>query len=61
MKSVALLVVASVIFLSSQVSAQKNPPLKRLQTIPLPDVKAGDFDHFAVDLVGNRLFLTGGR
>jgi DNA-binding beta-propeller fold protein YncE len=30
-----------------------------LQTIPLPDLKAGDFDHFAVDLAGNRLFLTG--
>jgi DNA-binding beta-propeller fold protein YncE len=29
-----------------------------LQTIPLPDLKAGDFDHFAVDLAGNRLFLT---
>jgi DNA-binding beta-propeller fold protein YncE len=39
-------------------SAQSKPPLRLLQTIPLPDVKAGDFDHFAVDLAGNRLFLT---
>src|ERR1700736_5156539 len=38
--------------------AQKNPPLRLLQTIPLPDLKSGDFDHFAVDLPGNRLFLT---
>jgi DNA-binding beta-propeller fold protein YncE len=30
-----------------------------VQTIPLPDLKEGDFDHFAVDLAGNRLFLTG--
>jgi DNA-binding beta-propeller fold protein YncE len=29
-----------------------------LQTIPLPDLKEGDFDHFAVDVAGNRLFLT---
>jgi DNA-binding beta-propeller fold protein YncE len=40
-------------------SAQSKPPLKLLQTIPLPDLKAGDFDHFAVDLAGNRLFLSG--
>ena len=46
-------------FLPSAASAQSKPPLRLLQTIPLPDVKAGDFDHFAVDLGGNRLFLTG--
>src|SRR5882672_3940748 len=34
------------------------PPLLLLQTISLPELKAGDFDHFAVDLAGNRLFLT---
>lgn len=39
--------------------AQKNPPLRYLQSIPMPDLKAGDFDHFAIDLAGNRLFLTG--
>jgi DNA-binding beta-propeller fold protein YncE len=33
-------------------------PLKLLQGIPLPMLKAGDFDHFAVDLEGHRLFLT---
>jgi DNA-binding beta-propeller fold protein YncE len=25
----------------------------------MPDLKAGDFDHFAIDLAGGRLFLTG--
>jgi DNA-binding beta-propeller fold protein YncE len=36
-----------------------NAPLKLVQVIPLPDVKSGDFDHFALDLAGKRLFLTG--
>jgi DNA-binding beta-propeller fold protein YncE len=39
--------------------AQSKPPLRLLETIPFPDLKDGDFDHFAVDLAGNRLFLTG--
>jgi DNA-binding beta-propeller fold protein YncE len=34
------------------------PPLKMLQAIPIPGLKDGDFDHFAVDLAGHRLFLT---
>jgi hypothetical protein len=33
-------------------------PLKLLQTIPIPGLKDGDFDHFTVDLAGQRLFLT---
>lgn len=33
-------------------------PLTLLQTTPLPDLHEGDFDHFAVDLAGQRLFLT---
>jgi DNA-binding beta-propeller fold protein YncE len=39
--------------------AQKTPPLRYLQSIPMPDLKAGDFDHFAMDAAGSRLFLTG--
>ena len=31
-------------------------PLKLAHTTPLPELKEGDFDHFAVDLAGNRLF-----
>src|SRR6202790_1525959 len=48
-----------IVFCAITVSAQSKPPLRLLQTIPLPDLKAGDFDHFAVDLPGHRLFLTG--
>ena len=38
--------------------AQDKAPLKLIQTIPLPGLKEGDFDHFAVDLEGHRLFVT---
>ena len=37
--------------------AQDKPPLKLVATTPLPGF-TGDFDHFAVDLKGQRLFLT---
>src|SRR5882762_3155511 len=57
-KFLAFLGAAIVIFFAAAASAQTKPPLRLLQTIPLPDLKAGDFDHFAVDLAGNRLFLT---
>ncbi|PYU21037.1 MAG: hypothetical protein DMG30_18930 [Acidobacteria bacterium] len=55
----SLLAAASVIFCVAFVLAQQKPPLRYLQSIPLPDLKAGDFDHFAIDLSGSRLFLTG--
>src|SRR5467141_728498 len=55
----ASVVAAIIVFFAVTASAQSKPPLRLLQTIPLPDLKAGDFDHFAVDLAGNRLFLTG--
>jgi hypothetical protein len=38
--------------------AQVAPPLKLEANIPLPGF-TGDFDHFAVDEKGNRLFLAG--
>jgi DNA-binding beta-propeller fold protein YncE len=38
--------------------AQHSDPLKLIQSIPLPGLKEGDFDHFAIDLDGHRLFLT---
>ena len=53
-----LAVAAIVVVLALTASAQSKPPLRLLQTIPLPDLKEGDFDHFAVDVAGNRLFLT---
>ena len=55
----ASFVAAIIVFFAVSASAQSKPPLRLLQTIPLPDLKAGDFDHFAVDLAGHRLFLTG--
>ncbi len=36
----------------------QTPPLKLVQTIKLPADIKGNFDHFAVDLTGNRLFAT---
>jgi YVTN family beta-propeller protein len=54
----AFLIAANVVFLAVGVSAQKKPPLRLLQTIPLPDLKGGDFDHFDVDLPGGRVFLA---
>jgi DNA-binding beta-propeller fold protein YncE len=54
----ASFVAAIIVFFAVDASAQSKPPLRLLQTIPLPDLKAGDFDHFAVDVAGNRLFLT---
>ena len=33
-------------------------PLKLVASIPLPDLKDGDFDHLAIDLEGKRLFVT---
>ncbi len=56
-KFVAFLASAIVILCVFAASAQ-NTPLRLVTTIPLPDLKPGDFDHFAVDLAGQRLFLT---
>jgi DNA-binding beta-propeller fold protein YncE len=39
--------------------AQEHTPLKLVATIPLPGLHDGDFDHFAPDVAGHRLFLTG--
>ena len=38
--------------------AQNRVPLKLIATIPLSDLREGDFDHFAVDLERHRLFLA---
>jgi DNA-binding beta-propeller fold protein YncE len=37
---------------------QAKEPLVLSQSIPLPALHDGDFDHFALDLAGRRLFLT---
>jgi DNA-binding beta-propeller fold protein YncE len=43
---------------SVRTAEKTSPPLKLVQTVPLPGI-TGDFDHFAVDLKGRRLFLAG--
>jgi len=49
--------VFSVVLLTVAFAGEKTP-LKLAQSTPLPDLKEGDFDHFAVDVDGNRLFST---
>jgi len=43
---------------SLRTAGKTSPPLKLVQTVSLPGI-TGDFDHFAVDLKGKRLFLAG--
>src|SRR4029077_16089365 len=45
------------LFLAITVNAQEKQPLRLIKTTPLPGF-TGDFDHFAIDLQGKRLFLT---
>jgi hypothetical protein len=44
--------------LATAVKSQVPQPLTLIQTIPLPGLKDGDFDHFAMDERGQRLFLA---
>jgi len=48
-----------VVGLCSSALGQDHAPLKLVTTIPLPGLHDGDFDHFAPDVDGHRLFLTG--
>ena len=54
--SVLLLFIVSIFAFTGR--AQVPGPLKLAQTIALPGLKDGDFDHFQVDPVGMRLFLA---
>jgi DNA-binding beta-propeller fold protein YncE len=40
-----------------KLQSQVVEPLKFVQSIPLPGLKDGDFEHFALDSAGQRLFL----
>jgi DNA-binding beta-propeller fold protein YncE len=51
-------VVALITVFPAGSGAQVKEPLKLVDTIPLPDLQKGDFDHFAIDLAGHRLFLA---
>src|SRR6266404_2892042 len=59
MKSTQAAVVALMVLLGGAAKAKDNAPLRLVETISLPGLKDGDFDHFALDLEGHRLFLTG--
>src|SRR2546422_7731757 len=52
----AILIVFAALAVS--LAAQDKTPLKLVATIPLPGLHDGDFDHFAPDVEGHRLFLT---
>jgi YVTN family beta-propeller protein len=46
------------VFPAVRAHAQVPGPLKLAQTIPLAGLKDGDFDHFALDAPGQRLFVA---
>jgi DNA-binding beta-propeller fold protein YncE len=54
----SILVFASIVSTASPAPANEAAPLQLLQAVPLPGF-SGDFDHFAVDEKGGRLFLAG--
>src|SRR6202035_4254566 len=58
MKPTRALIVTLLLLLGVTAKAQDGAPLKLAHTIPLPGLKDGDFDHFAPDVDGHRLFLT---
>src|SRR6202045_2382352 len=53
-------IILSAVFLAlvAGVWAQEKPVLELSQTIPLPELKDGDFDHFTADVAGDRRFAT---
>ena len=59
MKRMHSVVLALFVVLAVGLKAQEKMQLKLVETIPLPGLKDGDFDHFAPDVDGHRLFLTG--
>ena len=58
MKLIPAVTLALLPLLGGAGKAQDGTPLKLTNTIPLPGLKDGDFDHFAPDVEGHRLFLT---
>jgi DNA-binding beta-propeller fold protein YncE len=58
MKRTVVMLCMTLGLFAGKMQAQESAPLKLVQTFKLPvDVK-GNFDHFAIDLAGNRLFAT---
>src|SRR3977135_584728 len=59
MKQLQVVVCALFMALAASSQGQNPAPLKLVDTIALPGLHDGDFDHFAPDVDGHRLFLTG--
>jgi YVTN family beta-propeller protein len=57
-KTISCLFLLALTAIPAGVLAQTKEPMKLVATIPLPGLKDGDFDHFAPDVDGHRLFLT---
>ena len=57
MRQLLKICMMTLIFFGLSVKAQEKPPLKLIATTPMPGF-TGDFDHFGLDLKGNRLFLA---
>jgi DNA-binding beta-propeller fold protein YncE len=58
MKKRHFIVTAICILGAMNIGAQENAPLKLAETYKFPAEVKGNFDHFGVDLKGNRLFTT---
>src|SRR5438552_1363260 len=58
MKKWVFVLMTVFIALDTPVQSQETAPLKLVQTITLPPDVKGHFDHFEVDIKGNRLFAT---
>jgi DNA-binding beta-propeller fold protein YncE len=58
MKKHHSMLVAFVVLFVTPARGQDASPLRLVQTIALPSDIKGNFDHFGVDLKGNRLFAT---
>jgi DNA-binding beta-propeller fold protein YncE len=58
MKKRYSMLAAFLVLFAIPMRGQDAPPLKLAQTLALPPDIKGNFDHFAVDLEGNRLFAT---
>lgn len=56
-RTIAMLLVTCGLF-ALRTPGQDAPPLKLVQTFKLSADVKGNFDHFAIDLAGNRLFAT---
>lgn len=58
MKQTLAILFATIFIFAVGAQCQQSAPLKLVQTYKLPADVKGNFDHFAIDLAGNRLFAT---